>query len=170
MGTPVFPGPDHITVTTADGKTRPATHVDMGNPHAVVFLDDPADAGNLHTRPAVEPVSAYPNGVTTEFATALSPHHLAVRVHERGVGETRACGTGACAAVAAHRRRTGQSGDADYRVDFPGGILRLSVRADGAMTLTGPAAITALGSLRLPHDAAAEHDLTTKNGRTVFVR
>ncbi|QNT98367.1 diaminopimelate epimerase (plasmid) [Streptomyces griseofuscus] len=170
MGTPVFPGPDHITVTAADGKTRPATHVDMGNPHAVVFLDDPADAGTLHTGPAVEPASAYPDGVTTEFATVLSPHHLAVRVHERGVGETRACGTGACAAVAAHRRHTGQSGAADYRVDFPGGILRLSVTADGAMTLTGPAAITALGSIRLPRDVTAERDPTPEKGRTVFVR
>ncbi|MCL7382169.1 diaminopimelate epimerase [Streptomyces sp. 35G-GA-8] len=149
MGTPAFPGPDRITVTAAN-QSWPATHVDVGNPHAVVLIDDLADAGDLTTPPAVEPASAYPYGVTTEFVTALGPDHLALRVHERGVGETRACGTGACAAVAAHRLHTGRTGAADYRVDLPGGILHVSVSADGAMALTGPAVITAQGTIRLP--------------------
>ncbi|EST17934.1 diaminopimelate epimerase [Streptomyces roseochromogenus] len=151
MGIPAFPGPDDITVTTSGGKSWPATHVDVGNPHAVVFVDALADAGDLSIPPAVEPAGAYPFGVTIEVAVVLGTDHLALRVHERGVGETRACGTGACAAVAAHRHHTGQSDAADYRVDLPGGTLHVSVAADGAMTLTGPAVITTVGTIRLPH-------------------
>ncbi|MEU6481043.1 diaminopimelate epimerase [Streptomyces sp. NPDC047017] len=150
MGAPAFPGPDRITVTAAQ-QSRPAIHVDVGNPHAVVFVNDLAVAGDLDTPPAVEPADAYPHGVTTEFVTVLGPGHLALRVHERGVGETRACGTGACAAVAAHRRHIGQTAAADYRVDLPGGSLYVSVRADGTMALTGPAVITAQGTLHLAH-------------------
>ncbi|MFE4577433.1 diaminopimelate epimerase [Streptomyces chartreusis] len=150
MGVPEFPGPDRITVTTSGGESRwPATHVDVGNPHAVVFVDDLADAGDLSIAPTVEPAGAYPFGVTIEFAAVRGADHLALRVHERGVGETRACGTGACAAVAAHRRHTGQTDPADYRVDLPGGTLYVSVTADGAMTLTGPAIITTMGVIRL---------------------
>ncbi|MGW4750477.1 diaminopimelate epimerase [Streptomyces sp. NPDC004290] len=148
MGIPVFPSPDRITVTAA-GKSWPATHLDMGNPHAVVLVNDLADAGDLTAPPAAEPASAYPYGVTTEFVTVLGPGHLALRVHERGVGETRACGTGACAAVAAHRRHAGHTGTADYRVDLPGGCLHVSVAADGTMALTGPAVITTMGTIRL---------------------
>lgn len=155
MGTPRFPGPDRIIVTTA-GRSWRATHVDMGNPHAVVFTENLADAGDLRTAPAVDPADAYPHGVTTEFVTARGPRHLALRVYERGVGETRACGTGACAAVAAHRRRTGQTGAAEYRVDLPGGHLAISAAADNTMSLTGPAAITAQGVLRLPRSEAAD--------------
>ncbi|MFF7903719.1 diaminopimelate epimerase [Streptomyces sp. NPDC007920] len=151
MGSPAFPGPDQITVTTSVGKRWPATHVDVGNPHAVVFVDDLADAGDLSIPPAVEPASAYPLGVTTEVTAVRGVAHLELRVHERGVGETRACGTGACAAVAAHRHHTGQTHAADYRVDLPGGTLHVSVAADGAMSLTGPAVITTVGVLRLAH-------------------
>ncbi|MFH8350280.1 diaminopimelate epimerase [Streptomyces sp. NPDC018045] len=153
MGTPRFPGPSRIIVTTA-GRSWRATHVDMGNPYAVVFTENLADAGDLRTAPAVDPADAYPHGVTVEFVTALGPRHLALRVYERGVSETRACGTGACAAVAAHRRRTGQTGAAEYRVDLPGGHLAISASNDGTLALTGPAAITVQGTLRLP---AAEH-------------
>ncbi|MEV7981819.1 hypothetical protein [Streptomyces sp. NPDC086519] len=149
MGIAAFPGPDRITLTTSGGKSPwSATHVDVGNPHAVVFVDDLADAGDLSIPPAVEAAGAFPLGVTTEVAAVRGAHHLELRVHERGVGETRACGTGACAAVAAHRRHTGQTDVADYRVDLPGGILHVSVAADGAMSLTGPAVITTVGVLR----------------------
>ncbi|MFJ3762494.1 diaminopimelate epimerase [Streptomyces sp. NPDC090080] len=151
MGIPAFPGPDQVTVTTSGGKRRAATHVDVGNPHAVVFVDDLADAGDLSIPPAVEPADAYPSGVTTEFAAIRGVDHLALRVHERGVGETRACGTGACAAVAAHRRRTGQTGTAEYRVDLPGGTLHVSAAADDSMTLIGPAVINTMGTIRLAH-------------------
>ncbi|MDX3232572.1 diaminopimelate epimerase [Streptomyces sp. ME19-01-6] len=149
MGRPRLPGTSGIQVTAA-GRTWPATHVDMGNPHAVVFLEDPHLAGDLRTAPTVTPAAAYPHGTTVEFVTTRGPHHLQLRVHERGVGETRACGTGACAAVAAARaHHTRPPLAAHYTIDLPGGRLHIVVRPDGAMELTGPAVITAQGTVSL---------------------
>lgn len=146
MGRPLLPGPDGITVTTG-GRTWPALHVDMGNPHAVVFVDDLDHVGDLRTAPTVEPATAYPDGVTVEFVAVRGQGRLALRVHERGVGETRACGTGACAAVAAalHSGRTSATGH--YIADLPGGRLHIAVLPDGAMELTGPAKIPAQGTV-----------------------
>ncbi|GAA2359517.1 diaminopimelate epimerase [Streptomyces cuspidosporus] len=149
MGQPLLPGTSGIQVTAA-GHTWPATHVDMGNPHAVVFLEDLRLAGDLRTAPTVTPAAAYPHGTTVEFVTTRDPHHLQLRVHERGVGETRACGTGACAAVAAARARHPHPPlAAHYTADLPGGRLHIAVRPDGAMELTGPAVITAHGHVAL---------------------
>ncbi|MFD9572691.1 diaminopimelate epimerase [Streptomyces sp. NPDC059982] len=149
MGIPVLPGPERITVT-AGSRTWPALHVDMGNPHATVFVDNLDHAGTLNTAPAVAPASAYPQGVTTEFVRTLGSHHLVPRVHERGVGETASCGTGACAAVvAALHRGPRPDGPVRYTVDAPGGRLLVDVATDGSMTLTGPASLTAQGTVRL---------------------
>ncbi|WP_274919431.1 diaminopimelate epimerase [Streptomyces sp. WZ-12] len=148
MGRPALPGPAGIRVTVAD-RSWPATHVDMGNPHAVAFVDDLDDAGDLRTPPTVTPADAYPAGVTVEFVAVRGPQHLAVRVHERGVGETRACGTGACAAVAGALARTGlrPAGPLRFAVDLPGGRLTITANPDGTMELIGPAAIVAQGTL-----------------------
>ncbi|MEU5109667.1 diaminopimelate epimerase [Streptomyces sp. NPDC021354] len=149
MGRPRLPGSGGIQVTAA-GRTWSATHVDMGNPHAVVFLEDPRLAGDLRTAPTVTPAAAYPHGTTIEFVTTRSPYNLQLRVYERGVGETRACGTGACAAVAAARaQRARPPLAAHYTVDLPGGRLNIAVRPDGAMELTGPAVVTAQGTVSL---------------------
>ncbi|WP_367141005.1 MULTISPECIES: diaminopimelate epimerase [Streptomyces] len=155
MGRPCLPGPGHIKV--AVGRRRwPALHVDMGNPHAVAFVDDLNHAGDLRTPPTVTPTSAYPHGVTTSFAVLHSARHLQLRVHERGVGETRACGTGACAAVAAVLHASGrpETGAGRYTVDLPGGRLHVTATPDGAMELTGPAAIIAQGALTLTSPTA----------------
>ncbi|MEU2391861.1 diaminopimelate epimerase [Streptomyces sp. NPDC007369] len=149
MGIPALPGPERITVTV-DGRRWPALHVDVGNPHAVAFVDDLAHAGTLATAPTVTPASAYPNGVTVEFVRNLGSRHLVLRVHERGVGETPSCGTGACAAVAAALHREHHpSRPTRYTVDAPGGRLLVDVADDGSMTLTGPAYLTAQGTIRL---------------------
>lgn len=157
MGRPRLPGPDGIEVTVGE-RRWPALHVDMGNPHAVVFVDDLAHAGDLRTAPTVEPADAYPHGVTVEFVIPRGPDRLALRVYERGVGETRACGTGACAAVAAFALRQGrQSGVVRYTVDLLGGRLHIAVLADGAMELTGPAEILARGTVNLGQPAVLQH-------------
>ncbi|MGW7620740.1 diaminopimelate epimerase [Streptomyces antimycoticus] len=149
MGRPRLSGADGIQVTAA-GRTWPAVQVDMGNPHAVVFLEDTALAGDLRTAPTVTPAAAYPHGATVNFVATRGPHHLELRVHERGVGETRACGTGACAAVAAARAHQPSPPLAvDYTADLPGGRLHIVVRPNGAIDLTGPAVITAQGTVRL---------------------
>jgi diaminopimelate epimerase len=65
----------------------------MGNPHAVVLLNDVADAGPLLKAPDYEPRSVYPDGVTIDFVTSLKERRLRMRAFERGVGETLSCGT-----------------------------------------------------------------------------
>ena len=151
MGRAVFPGPDGITVTV-DGRTWPALNVNMGNPHAVAFVEDLAHAGTLLDAPATAPAGAYPQGVNVEFVVDRGERHVAMRVHERGSGETRSCGTGACAVAVAAIRRDGvdpaATGEAvRYTVDVPGGRLVIEEFPDGRIEMTGPAVIVAEGVL-----------------------
>ncbi|MFC1405863.1 MULTISPECIES: diaminopimelate epimerase [Streptacidiphilus] len=151
MGRAELPGPGSVTVSVGE-YDWPALNVNMGNPHAVAFVDDLAQAGNLYATPSVEPASAYPTGVNVEFVVDRGPRHVAMRVHERGSGETRSCGTGACAVMVAAARRdgadpavTGQP--VTYTVDVPGGRLVITERVDGVVEMTGPAVIVAEGEL-----------------------
>ena len=135
-----------VLVTAAGGEPAPALTVDVGNPHAVIFVAD-LDHLALAPMPRWEPENAFPQGVNLEFVRWLGPRHLRLRVHERGVGETRSCGTGACAAMAAAARRAGVGGATSYVVDVPGGRLTVSRRSDGQVELTGPAVLVAEGAL-----------------------
>ena len=151
MGRAELPGPDGILVTV-DQRHWPALNVNMGNPHAVAFVDDLAHAGNLWDAPGVAPATAYPTGVNVEFVVDRGPRHVAMRVHERGSGETRSCGTGACAVMVAAARRdgadpvlTGQP--VTYTVDLPGGRLVVTEQVDGTVWMTGPAVVLAEGVL-----------------------
>ncbi len=122
----------------------PATFVDMGNPHAVVHVASVEALGVLN------PVRKDINVEYVEDSTLPGgTPHLRMRVHERGVGETRSCGTGACAAVVAAVLRTGTPRGAAYDVDVPGGRLVVTWREDGHVTLAGPAVLVAEGELRL---------------------
>ncbi|KNE79956.1 MULTISPECIES: diaminopimelate epimerase [Streptomyces] len=137
---------------TVDGRRRPARNVNMGNPHAVAFVEDLAHAGPLLDPPQVTPAAAYPEGANVEFAADRGPRHVAMRVHERGSGETRSCGTGACAVMVAAARRDGADPavtgrPATYTVDVPGGRLVITEHPDGAVEMTGPAEIVAEGTL-----------------------
>ncbi|MEV6881238.1 diaminopimelate epimerase [Streptomyces sp. NPDC051135] len=131
-------------------RTWPARNVNMGNPHAVAFVADLAHAGHLHAPPPYEPADAYPDGVNVEFVVDRGPRHVAMRVHERGSGETRSCGTGACAVAVATARRDGADPavtgvPATYTVDVPGGTLVITEHPDGEIEMTGPAVIVAEG-------------------------
>ncbi|MEW1776547.1 diaminopimelate epimerase [Streptomyces sp. NPDC086777] len=150
MGSARLPEGD-VTVSVGD-RTWPARNVNMGNPHAVAFVADLADAGDLHTPPPFSPLSAYPEGVNVEFVADRGPRHVAMRVHERGSGETRSCGTGACAVAVAAARRDGADPSvtgtpATYTVDVPGGRLVITERPDGEIEMTGPAVIVATGEI-----------------------
>jgi diaminopimelate epimerase len=123
----------------------------MGNPHAVAFVDSLDEAGPLHDAPTYD-AAVYPDGVNVEFVVRRGERHVAMRVHERGSGETRSCGTGACAvmvaaAVADDARPSGR--DVAYRVDVPGGTLTVTWTADDRVLLTGPAVIVAWGKTAL---------------------
>ncbi|MFE6482322.1 diaminopimelate epimerase [Streptomyces sp. NPDC057757] len=150
MGKALLPEGD-VTVSVG-GHTWPARNVNMGNPHAVAFVDDLADAGDLYAPPPFSPESAYPDGVNVEFVVDRGPRHVALRVHERGSGETRSCGTGACAVAVATARRDGADPavtgtPVTYTVDVPGGRLVITEHPDGAIEMTGPAVIVAEGEL-----------------------
>ncbi|MFC9289128.1 diaminopimelate epimerase, partial [Streptomyces sp. NPDC057052] len=90
MGRARLPEGD-VTVAVGE-RSWPARNVNMGNPHAVAFVDDLAHAGDLYAPPPFSPASAYPDGVNVEFVVDRGPRHVALRVHERGSGETRSCG------------------------------------------------------------------------------
>ncbi|MBU2694701.1 diaminopimelate epimerase [Pimelobacter sp. 30-1] len=145
MGAPAVLGETKVAV--AD-HAWPALHVDMGNPHAVAFVDDLADAGSLLAAPAHDP-AVYPAGVNVEFVVRRGARHVAMRVHERGSGETRSCGTGACAVMVATALADDAPRDTDYRVDLPGGTLRISWTADDRILMTGPAVVVAAGTTAL---------------------
>ena len=132
------------TKISVGDRSWPATHVMVGNPHAVVFVDDLADAGPLLEEPAYDE-SLYPDGVNVEFVVRRGPGHVAMRVHERGSGETRSCGTGACAAALA----AAPEGPGRWRVDVPGGRLEVSRDHAGHVHLAGPALLVARGTTSL---------------------
>ena len=146
MGHPRVLGETKVSVA---GHTWPAAHVDMGNPHAVAFVDDLADAGPLLEAPTHDP-SVYPHGVNVEFVVRRGDQHVAMRVHERGVGETRSCGTGAAAAALATRWWAGESElNTQWTVDVPGGRLRVRALPGQEVELAGPAALVADGTATL---------------------
>nr|WTB34115.1 diaminopimelate epimerase [Streptomyces sp. NBC_00830] len=150
MGRALLPGAG-VTVTV-DGRSWDARNVNMGNPHAVAFVDDLAHAGELRSVPPFTPAAVYPDGVNIEFVVDRGPRHVAMRVHERGSGETRSCGTGACAVAVAAARKDGvdpgQTGTpVTYTVDLPGGTLVITEQPDGEIEMTGAAVIVAEGMI-----------------------
>ena len=145
MGTPELLGETSVTV---GDRSFPARHVSMGNPHAVVFVDDLADAGDLREAPGHDD-ALYPDGVNVEFVVRRREQHLAMRVHERGSGETRSCGTGACAVMVAAAAADGAERGTTYTVDLPGGTLQIVWTDDDRVLMTGPAVLTAEGVTNL---------------------
>jgi diaminopimelate epimerase len=117
----------------------------MGNPHLVVLEVD-VDAADLSEVPAVDPADAFPDGVNVEVVEVLGATHVRMRVHERGVGETQSCGTGACAAAVAVMAGRGER--ATYDVDVAGGRLQVKWCDGGQVLLTGPALLVATGEYR----------------------
>ena len=133
-------------VKVAGHEPMPGLSLDLGNPHTVVALPDRADLAGLDltTAPEVNPLP--PQGTNVEFVRPLGPGHIALRVHERGVGETRSCGTGAAAAALATRWWAGESDDTQvWRVDVPGGTLRVRALPGQQVELAGPAELVADG-------------------------
>ncbi len=145
MGTPKLLGETEVAVGE---RSWSAQHIDMGNPHAVAFVGDLADAGPLTDPPEHDP-AAYPHGVNVEFVVRRGPQHVAMRVHERGSGETRSCGTGACAVMVATAVADDAARDTSYRIDLPGGTLDISWSAADRVLMTGPAVVVARGTTSL---------------------
>ena len=123
--------------------------VSVGNPHAVIRVRSVADAPVDSVGPAMENHPRFPRRVNVGFLEIVAPDHVRLRVFERGVGETRACGTGACAAVAVARRH-GPLAE-EVRVDLPGGRLTVQWPGQGrTIWLTGPAETAFEGHVEVP--------------------
>lgn len=150
-------GSDSLVDAAGLPVARPALSITLGNPHTVVALADLAElaAVNLSRTPAVTPLP--PHGTNVEFAVPADPlvmddvGHISMRVHERGVGETLSCGTGACAAAAATRFWAGAGAPSSWLVAVPGGVVgvRFLPGPDGRehVELSGPAVMVAEGVL-----------------------
>lgn len=129
---------------TVEGAAFTGLVVDVGNPHLACLTEIPVEQLDLTVPPGHDPGN-FPHGINVEFINILAAWELRMRVHERGVGETRSCGTGTVAAFAAAldaRHRTTGEGD----VQVPGGRLHVAIGVDGS-TLTGPAVLVARGRL-----------------------
>ena len=132
----------------AAGRSFTFTFVDVGNPHAVIQSPWPLELVPLHEiGPMIEEHKFFPRKANVEFVKVLGEHEARVRVWERGVGETRACGTGATATAVA-LVRTGQC-RSPVTVELPGGRLVVEVRPDWRVFVTGPAEEIYHGDLSL---------------------
>jgi len=130
---------DHYALEAA-GEMLEIGAVSIGNPHAVIRVASAAAAAVDRLGPAVENHPRFPRRTNVEFLEIVTRTHVRLRVHERGVGETQACGTGACGAVAVGRRRGWL--DAEVAVDVPGGRLGVEWPSPGEpIWLTGPTAV-----------------------------
>ena len=138
---------------------RPALSVDVGNPHHVVALAsrDELEALDLTSAPHVTPRAEH--GSNVEFAVALGgemvgdePHgRVRMRVHERGSGETKSCGTGACAVALAVRSWAGEGAPNVWDIEVPGGMVTVRIQEDRTV-LEGPAVLVADGVVEVPGD------------------
>jgi diaminopimelate epimerase len=131
-----------------DGTSLHIGAVSMGNPHAVVVVEDLDDPKLDLFGPAITAHARFPEAVNTGFALRTGPDSIRLRVHERGSGWTRACGTGACAAAAVLQQR----GDlaAHAQVQLPGGTLTIDWNGPGhSLWMTGPAAFVYEGEIGL---------------------
>ena len=140
-------GPARVTgrsSATLGGVSFPGVAVDVGNPHLVCVTDVPVSSLDLSVAPGRD-TTFFPHGVNIEFVNQDAPAALTMRVHERGVGETRSCGTGTVAVVAAHLHLAGLS-TGTATVSIPGGLVTVTIGPDDS-TLTGPAVLVARGEL-----------------------
>lgn len=151
-------GPAAVGATSEavlSGATFAGTAVDVGNPHLVALLTGgPQQLAGLDLTSAPDfDAAAFPDGVNVEFVVPVGPDHISMRVFERGVGETRSCGTGTVAAAAVFRSGTtgarpgpGRTDVVRVRVDVPGGSVQVAFENGGAI-LTGPAVLVATGTI-----------------------
>lgn len=157
MGIPVLQ-PDQIPFTaeqqaslytlTVSGNDLQIGAVSMGNPHAVLQVDDTSNAPMMQLGPLIEAHERFPQRVNAGFMQVIDPQHIRLRVFERGSGETLACGTGACAAVVSGHLQ-GLLNES-VTVSLPGGDLKIEWAGEGKnVWMTGPATTVFEGRIRL---------------------
>jgi len=160
MGAPVLTAADVPTTLPGDPVIEAPVHTDlgdvsvtcvsMGNPHAITWVDDVDAAPVTTVGPLVESAPEFPNKTNVEFAQLLGPDRIRLRVWERGVGETLACGTGACATLVA-ASLTGRTGRR-ATIELPGGDLDIEWTESGTVLMTGPAERVFEGAMLVPDE------------------
>jgi diaminopimelate epimerase len=137
------------TTGTLGSRTYEGVEVDVGNPHLVAMVATAQDVSDAELRdPFTADQDVFPHGVNFELVHVVGAKHAVMRVLERGVGETEACGTGAVAVA----RVVNGEGPGTVRVDLRGGTVEVSFAEDGSATLTGPTVILARGDVEMPED------------------
>lgn len=134
-----------------DGKEYKITCVSMGNPHAIVYMDDIKDLELEKIGPSFENHKLFPDRINTEFIKVIDSHTLNMRVWERGSGETFACGTGACASVVASVLNGYCNHDEEVTVHLRGGDLKITWNSDDTVIMKGPAALICDGDIDVSH-------------------
>lgn len=131
--------PEQERTIEVDGTAVVCMPVSMGNPHAVIFVEDIEKAPLTTLGPKIEHHADFPGGVNVEFVQVLNRSELRMRVWERGSGVTMACGTGACASTMAAIQKKFCSYEAPISVHLDGGTLKIQIAPDNTVTMTGPA-------------------------------
>lgn len=152
MGKPKFE-PDQIPFTPktitkvgrayrldVDGIPVQLYVANIGNPHAIIKVDDVLDADVDRLGKLIESHEAFPERVNVNFVQVINQRHVRIRVYERGVGETQACGTGACASVATGIREGWLDEGVDIRAQLYGGSLAIRWQDGYSLIMTGPTA------------------------------
>lgn len=134
-----------------DGKEYKITCVSMGNPHAIVYMDDINNLELEKIGPSFENHKLFPDRINTEFIEVIDSQTLKMRVWERGSGETFACGTGACASVVASVLNGYCNHDEEVTVHLRGGDLKITWNSDGTVIMKGPAALICDGDVDVSH-------------------
>ena len=137
---------DTLHVDVSSGSLRDAVVLNVGNPHAVFFVDDLDAVDIVADAPAIQQNSLFPNEVNVGVAEVSGEASLRLKVYERGVGLTMACGSGTCAAVFAARAR-GLIDASRVDVELPGGAASVEILSDNTAVMTGPVAYCFRGTL-----------------------
>lgn len=135
MGCAAFPGTDAVEVSV-DGRKLRLHPVSMGNPHCVIFLDQPDEQTARSLGPIIEHLESFPNRTNVQFVKVIDRNNLEVRIWERGVGYTLSSGTSSCA-VAAVSRRLGLV-EPQVDVHMPGGRIQIVLDENFEVLMQGP--------------------------------
>ena len=135
---------DTLHIGISSGALEDPVALNVGNPHAVFFVNDIDDMDMESDAPAIQENILFPNGVNVTAAQVLNSRKLRSIVYERGAGLTMACGSAACAAVFAARQR-GLTNATEVEVELPGGIVRIEIQEDDTAMMTGPVAFSFRG-------------------------
>ena len=141
--------PKKDKIVDVEGERIVCTPVSVGNPHAVIFVDDIETAPLTTLGPKIERHADFPGGVNVEFVQVLSPTKLRMRVWERGSGVTMACGTGACASASAAVLKGFCRRETPIDVVLDGGTLNIQIENDNTAMMTGPAETVYEGEVAL---------------------